>query len=128
MANEAPKQGTFCWNELMTRDVERATKFYTDLIGWKAEDSGMAGMNYTIFKTGDKGDGGMMAMPPDVAPEVPSHWMAYITVDDVDAASAKVTELGGKLLHGPQDIPTVGRFSVIQDPTGAVVGLIKLTS
>jgi predicted enzyme related to lactoylglutathione lyase len=70
----------------------------------------------------------MMAMPPDVAPEVPSHWMAYITVDDVDAASAKVTELGGKLLHGPQDIPTVGRFSVIQDPTGAVVGLIKLTS
>jgi predicted enzyme related to lactoylglutathione lyase len=36
MANEAPKQGTFCWNELMTRDVERATKFYTDLIGWTA--------------------------------------------------------------------------------------------
>lgn len=128
MADEKPTQGTFCWNELMTRDVDKATKFYTELIGWKAEDSGMPGMKYSIFKTGEKGNGGMMAMPDDVAPEVPSHWLAYITVDDVDAASAKVTELGGKLLNGPMDIPTVGRFSVIQDPTGAVVSLITLVS
>ena len=51
--------------------------------------------------------------------------MSYITVDDVDALAAKVTELGGQVLFGPQDIPTVGRFVTIQDPTGAAVSLIQ---
>jgi len=66
-----------------------------------------------------------MEMPDDVPKEVPSHWMAYINVDDVDALVSKVTELGGQILHGPQDIPTVGRFVIIQDPTGAAVSLFK---
>ncbi|MCP4705677.1 MAG: VOC family protein, partial [candidate division Zixibacteria bacterium] len=48
-----------------------------------------------------------------------------INVDDVDALVSKVTELGGQILHGPQDIPTVGRFVIIQDPTGAAVSLFK---
>lgn len=126
MADNKPTHGEFCWNELMTRDTAAAGKFYSELIGWKPTDGGMAGMQYTLFKIGDKDAGGMMAMPPDVPAEVPSHWLAYITVDDVDSAAAKVGELGGKVIVGPQDIPKVGRFCVIQDPTGATVGLIKL--
>ena len=127
MAEEKTAHGTFCWNELVTRDTAGATKFYTELLGWKAVDSGMPGMDYTLLKTGDKDCGGLMAMPPDVPKEMPSHWMSYIAVDDVDAAAKKAGELGGSLLHGPEDIPNVGRFCVVQDPTGAVVSLIKLT-
>ena len=118
--------GSFCWNELVTRDTAGAENFYTQLLGWKAVDSGMPGMKYTLFKTGEKDVGGAMDMPPDVPAEVPSHWMAYIAVDDVDAAAAKTTELGGNVLHGPQDIPSVGRFCIIQDPTGGVISLIKM--
>jgi predicted enzyme related to lactoylglutathione lyase len=67
-----------------------------------------------------------MAMPDEVPEQVPSHWMSYITVDDVDALLGKVTELGGQVLFGPMDIPKVGRFVTIMDPTGAAVSLITL--
>ncbi len=127
MANEMPAHGTFCWNELCTRDKAAAGKFYSELIGWEVVDSGMPGMDYSMLKAGGKEAGGMMAMPPDVPKEVPSHWMAYLTVDDVDALIGKVTELGGTVLFGPMDIPSVGRFITIQDPTGAAVSLITLT-
>jgi predicted enzyme related to lactoylglutathione lyase len=118
--------GTFCWNELVTRDVEGAKKFYTEVLGWKAVDTGMPEMDYTLFNVGEENAGGLMAMPPDVPAEVPAHWMSYIAVDDVDAAAKKVTECGGEVFHGPQDIPEVGRFCIIKDPTGAVVSLITM--
>ncbi len=121
-----PAHGTVCWNELMTRDTSAAEKFYTELLGWKAVDSEMPDMKYTLLKAGDKDAAGMMAMPPDVPPAVPSHWMAYIAVDDVDALAGKIGKLGGQLMHGPQDIPNIGRFCVVQDPTGAVISLIQL--
>lgn len=127
MGNEKPPQGTFCWNELMTRDVPAAQKFYKELIGWNPTNSPMPGIDYTLLKSGEnKDEGGMMAMPEGVPQQVPSHWMSYITVDDVDGATKRVTDLGGQVLKQPEDIPTVGRFSVIQDPTGATVGLITL--
>lgn len=120
---EIPKQGTFCWNELMTNDVVKARKFYTELLGWGASDMPMAEGQYTVFKVGDTQAGGMMKIDPKWG-KVPSHWMAYITVDDVDASTKKAEKLGGKVIVQPTDIPTVGRFSVIGDPTGAVVGLL----
>jgi predicted enzyme related to lactoylglutathione lyase len=127
MSNEKFPHGTFCWNELVTRDRAGAAKFYTDLLGWQAVDSGMPGVPYTIFKVGEKQVGGLMDMPPDVPKEVPAHWMAYIAVNDIDSATARVETLGGKILHGPQDIPGVGRFSIIQDSTGGVVTLVTMS-
>lgn len=127
MSDNMPKHGTFCWNELMTRDAAKAEKFYSDLIGWELDKQSM-GQEYTVLKVGDTQCGGLMAMPENVPAEVPSHWMAYITVDDVDAVAAKVPELGGEILVPPQDIPKVGRFIVVQDPTGAAVGMITLAA
>jgi uncharacterized protein len=63
------------------------------------------------------------SMPPQ-AQGMPQHWMCYVTVNDVDAVAKNAQELGGKILMGPQDIPTVGRFCVIQDPQGAVISAI----
>ena len=126
MSEEKSAHGTFCWNELMTRDAAAAEKFYSELLGWKMADSGMPGMKYTLIKAGEKDAGGMMEMPPEIPKEVPPHWMGYIAVDDVDSLVEKTKELGGTILFGPQDIPQVGRFCTIQDPTGAVVSLIKL--
>jgi predicted enzyme related to lactoylglutathione lyase len=56
----------------------------------------------------------------------PPHWMSYIAVDDVDTSAAKVWELGGKVCVPPTDIPNVGRFCVVNDPTGATFSLITL--
>ena len=126
MSNSKPAHGTVCWNELVTRDTHAAARFYTELLGWKPIDSGMPGMTYTIFKAHERDIGGMMAMPAGVPSEVPSHWMTYFAVDDVDASTKRATELGGEIVHGPQDVPDVGRFYIIRDPTGAVMTLITM--
>ncbi len=122
MADERPKNGTFCWNELITTDTDKAGDFYSSLLGWTKEPfSGE--MPYTLFKTGDKEVGGMMARMPEMG-DIPPHWMCYITVENVDESAKQVEDLGGKIICPPKDIPNVGRFTIIADPTGAAVGLI----
>ena len=80
---------------------------------------------YTIFKQGEQPTGGCMTLPQEA---VPSHWLSYINVDDVDASTNKAKELGAQVFVEPTDIPDIGRFSVIKDPTGATLGLYKHTS
>ncbi|KAA3637731.1 MAG: VOC family protein [Calditrichaeota bacterium] len=119
---ETPKHGSFCWNELITSDTKKAGEFYSKLLGW-TETPFEGGMPYTLFTTGKKSEGGMMAITPEMG-DSPSQWMSYITVDDVDASAKQAEELGGKIICPPTDIPTVGRIVLISDPTGATVGLI----
>ena len=113
--------GHVSWNELVTTDVAAAKTFYTGLFGWKTEAFG-SGMDYTLFKKGDTMVGGMMKCPQ---PGAPAHWLAYVTVEDVDAAAAKAGKLGGKMVAPPFDVPEVGRIAVVLDPQGAAIGLFK---
>ena len=125
--HEMPAEGAFVWNELSTRDAGAAKKFYTELLGWRFKDSNAAGMAYSEIHIGDSpmGVGGLYQMGPEFG-EAPSHWMAYVAVNDVDAKAKQVTELGGSVCVPPTDIPNVGRFCVINDPTGATLSLITL--
>ena len=59
--------------------------------------------------------------------QAPPHWLAYIYTDDVDATAARATSLGATTLVEATDIPDIGRFAIIQDPVGAVVGLFRPT-
>ncbi|HKR01749.1 MAG TPA: VOC family protein [Pyrinomonadaceae bacterium] len=127
-AHEPITHGAICWTELASKDIEAAKKFYTELLGWKLTTSQAAGMNYTEIVVGDKHIGGMYQIGPECGggADMPSHWMSYVAVDDVDAAARRTEELGGKVCVQPMDIPNVGRFCVINDPTGAAISLIKL--
>ena len=127
MSQDAMKQhGAFSWNELATTDVEAAKAFYGELLGWQFQDIQAGDMKYTMIKTDNQELGGMMATPPEAkAKGKPPTWGAYVTVDDVDAQVARVDQLGGKICVPPEDIPDVGRFSVIQDPQGATLALIS---
>lgn len=122
--------GTFCWTELMTRDVAAAKKFYSELIGWKLVDQNMGGMNYTLITPPGAKEpvGGMMQMEGQQFEGVPSNWMPYIMVESVDDRAKRCTELGGQIKVPPTDIPNVGRFCVIEDPTGAVISLFQTTA
>lgn len=64
-----------------------------------------------------------MKLPAEVG-DVPAHWSVYFAVDDCDAAVATAKETGANVLAGPMEAQGVGRFATIQDPYGAVVGLI----
>jgi predicted enzyme related to lactoylglutathione lyase len=128
-----PANGSFCWNELSTTDDAAAIKFYTELLGWQVkagtptacEESEAPPMVYNEITVDGKHVGGIYKMGPEQGGE-PSNWRPYVAVDDVDAKAAQVTELGGKVCVPPTDIPNVGRFSVVTDPTGATISLITL--
>ena len=113
------------WNELLTNDTARAKDFYTKLFGWAAKAHGEP-VEYTEFILDDKAFAGMMSIQPQMGP-MPPNWGVYFAVDDCDAMAQKATSLGARTFVPPTDIENVGRFSVIQDPQGAVFSIIKLT-
>ncbi|HVG34502.1 MAG TPA: VOC family protein [Pyrinomonadaceae bacterium] len=123
-----PANGTFCWNELSTSNLEEAKKFYTALLGWTLKESKAAGMVYNEIVAGGREAGGMYQMGAECGGDGNgrSQWITYVAVDDVDAKAKLTEELGGKVTVPPMDIPNVGRFCVISDPTGATISLIKL--
>jgi predicted enzyme related to lactoylglutathione lyase len=119
--------GTFGWDELWTTDRKKAAEFYTGLFGWGAKDSSAgAPGDYTEWQNGGQSIGGMMEIAPEMGP-VPPNWLPYFMVEDCNATADKAAASGGKVVVQPQDIPNVGRFSVISDPQGAVFAIIKLT-
>jgi uncharacterized protein len=115
------RPGHFSWNELAATDEAAAKAFYTKLFGWKTEAFG-SGTDYTLFKQGDAMVGGMMKCPK---PGIPAHWLAYVTVENVDASAGKAAKLGGQIVMPPFDVPEVGRIAVVLDPQGAAIGLFK---
>jgi uncharacterized protein len=118
--------GTFCWNELLTRDPDAVAGFYEGVFGWSyhATDMGPSG-TYWLFRRGEADAAGMMRMPADATAR--PFWMPYVAVDDVDAAAGRAAELGGSIFVAPADIPGVGRFTVTGDPTGATIALFRGT-
>jgi uncharacterized protein len=121
--DEDASQGRFFWNELHTTDTAKALAFYEKLVGFssRAMDMGPGGTYHVLEKNG-VGRGGATNQ---MAPGVPPHWLPYVFVDDPDATIAKAKKLGATIQFGPADIPGVGRFGVLQDPTGAVLAVMK---
>ncbi len=118
--------GRFCWSELATSDEEAAAKFYSDFFGWKSEVHSMGGGhgNYTMLQLDGRDVGGLYTLMPEQKSQgVPPHWLSYVGVEDVDAATAKAKSLGGTCFLEPLDIPDKGRMSVVQDPTGSVIAM-----
>jgi uncharacterized protein len=118
--------GSVCWNELATRDIDAAKRFYEAVFGWQGETSAYGDTSYTEWKLDGRTVGGMIQMNEQWPAEIPPHWMVYFAVDDVDAAAAKAADLGGRIAVEPSDTPA-GRFSVLNDPHGAVFSIIKLS-
>ena len=125
MATQTKAQtGKFVWHTLNTTDPAAARKFYTSLFGWRAEEKDMgAHGKYTLFYAGEYDVAGMGALDPKSG--APSHWLAYVTVDNPDGAADKARSLGAQVLVPGMDIPGVGRFSVFADPQGAVISAFK---
>ena len=91
-----PPHGTICWTELGTKDIATAKKFYTQLFGWKINDSkGAAGMDYSEIEIGGRQVGGMYQLTEKMG-SIPSHWISYIAVDDVDKSAMQSQSLVGR--------------------------------
>jgi len=114
--------GIFCWNELVSRDAEGSAKFYSQLFGWTPEKMDMGpGMSYTFMKSGSQNAAGFLQMPKE-AGQASTAWLGYVTVADLPRAVAKAKSLGAKICKDVTDLP-MGRFAIVTDPQGAVLGL-----
>ena len=121
--------GSFHWNELLTRDVERAKKFYAQTIGWSYEPMAMAdGATYWVATMNGKPVGGIFPTNRPGFEQVPEAWMSYLAVDDVDARVEKAKAAGAKLMRPIFDVPGVGRIAILTEPGGAGVGWITPTT
>lgn len=127
-----PETGSFCWTEIASTDADKCKAFYTNVFGWKFQDSqATAGaFAYHEFSTGgDYPAGGLYQISKEVCGEgelPPPHFMTYVAVDDVDANAELAKKLGGTVIKGPMDIPNTGRFAIIQDPTGGMIATFKM--
>ncbi len=74
---------------------------------------------YTMIDVGEGTGGGLLKNP---MPGVPSFWLAYVLVADIGAATKKAASLGAKIVKDSIEVPNMGWFSIIEDPTGAALG------
>ena len=121
LANES---GSFVWNELMTRDYERAKAFYGDVFGYAFSEIGDENFSYCTLDVDGRPVGGLGALPDEVPKEVPAHWRVYFAVDDADKSLSRAAELGGAILRPAEDMP-YGRWGDAADGQGAMFALMK---
>lgn len=119
--------GALAWNELMTTDSAGAIKFYTQLFGMTTEKMPMPGMDYTILKIGEENAGGLFKIREDMK-GMPPGWVVYFAVKNCDQAVQTIKQFRGQVKTEPHDIEGTGRFSVVQDPQGAMFAVIELVA
>ena len=117
-AHDSSKHGEFVWCELISTDSVAGFEFYRTLFGWEqvgSHDMGPMG-KYILYGRNGKALGGMMTKTPDMP--MPSSWVYYVQVDDLDAAIGRATAKGGKVIMGPMTVPGGSRVAQLMDPQG----------
>lgn len=121
-ASDKPRLGHCAWNELVTTDPEAAKSFYFKEFGWtKDGEMDMGPMGQYEFIRHNGVIGAIMPKPEEMP--VPM-WHYYFRCADIDTALNAITDNGGQVLHGPDEIPG-GEFIVKGfDPQGAIFALV----
>ncbi|WP_222853717.1 VOC family protein [Fodinicola acaciae] len=101
--------GPFVFFDLRSSDTPKARDFYTGLFGWTVNEHSLLTDENGVW-------GGFTPLPP--GDQRRPQWTPYAPVDDLDAATTKVRELGGSVLRERIKLPG-GSAAVIEDPTGA---------
>src|SRR6266851_6446319 len=118
--------GRFLWYELATTDTVAAKAFYAEVVGWGTQDASMPGAAYTLFTAGETSVAGLTGLSAEARKMgAQPRWMGYVGVDDVDAATDRLKQLGGTVYVPPTDIPEISRFSIVADPQAATLALVR---
>lgn len=119
-----PPRGTFLWDELMTEDIKTAKRFYSELLGWGANDIKKDGMgSYTLFKGADDTDiAGVVQRSLDMTGS--AVWVTYLATNNIDLTIAKAKALGARVFIEKSNGPYSGEFAILADPMGALFGLL----
>jgi predicted enzyme related to lactoylglutathione lyase len=119
--------GSFYWNELMTRDAEGAKKFYGATLGWTFEAMEQGeGATYWVAKVDEESVAGIYSIDASDQ-ETGEGWFAYVAVTDLSTALARASMAGGAVVREPWDVPGVGRIAIVNDNAGNTMGWMTPT-
>jgi predicted enzyme related to lactoylglutathione lyase len=114
------------WHELNTWEPDEARHFYNVTLGWDFEPTNLPdGSRYWVAHQHGRAVGGIFQLTEPDFNGIPAHWMTYLAVDDIAAAQTRAEQAGGEILRPAFQLPGVGRLSVVNDTSGAVIGLIE---
>jgi uncharacterized protein len=120
-APQQPQIGGFSWHELATTDVAAALRFYGELFGWRkgpGHDMGGAMGTYQLIEHGSGQVGGMYNVQSVQGSATPPSWLSYTHIADVNRTVAAAKSAGGRLLHGPMEVPGGSWIALLLDPQG----------
>lgn len=121
--------GAPCWMDLLTSDTARATEFYAGVFGWTAGDAAEQFGGYFMFFAGGAPVAGCMPKMAGVpGMEGPDAWGVYLSSPDAKGTIDKALAHGGTLREGPMDIADLGVEAVLDDGTGARIGVWQAKS
>lgn len=122
--SHTPKLGTIGWHDLTVENAEQVRDFYAAVAKWKPEPIDMGG--YADFNMSDSNGepAAGVCHKRGTNADIPSQWLMYIIVEDIDASIAACTRLGGSVIAGPKSMGSA-RYCIIRDPAGAVCGLYQ---
>lgn len=116
--------GLFSWVDLSTPDTAGAKAFYSGLFGWEAVDIPTdMGTMYTMLQIDGKNVAGLGPQQPGMPDGTPAFWTSYVNHSNAEAIMGKVAEAGGQVIMPVMDVMEEGRMGILQDPTGAMVGV-----
>ena len=130
MANAIP--GTVGWFDLTVDNAAVVRDFYMSVIGWQKQgvemtDGDETYNDYCMLPPGADAPVAGICNRRGVNIDLPSAWMIYFTVTDLEASLNEVQSRGGRVLRDPTPAGASGRFAVIEDPAGAVCALYEST-
>lgn len=112
-----PNLGQVCWHELMVPDPDKVKPFYSEIFGWKMEWDPKYNMSF--LKVGEKTFGHLFKSPPGTE-KMPPTWFLYFLTPTLQKTADQAVKLGAKIHVPKTDIPEVGSFVFLEDPTGAL--------
>ncbi len=118
--------GTIGWFDLTVTDARPLSQFYSEVIGWKIQETPVDDYHdYTMTheKSGHPLSG--ICHKKGQNADIPSQWLMYVHVDDIESRTKKVEQLGGTIIKGPTPPSSYGRYTIFKDPQGAVMALFE---
>lgn len=122
-ADDAAAQGEWIWSSLHTPAPATAAGFYASLLG-ATPYSAAGDANHFVLASQNFARASINPLPPR-AGSVPAHWLRFVRVADIAAATAKAQALGGRVAVAPYVDHDGGKVAIVIDPTGAALGLLE---
>lgn len=117
--------GTIGWIDLTVDDASGIRDFYSSVVGWSFESHSMGDYNDYVMKSDNNLPVAGICHKLGFNSNLPSKWLIYITVKNLDESLNQVNNFGGKIIDEIRNYAEMGKYCVIEDPAGAVLVLFE---